>query len=95
MYKFQDPYFFLLIPLIIYLFFRKNKSSNLTVPSINNLKSYAFKSKKYLIGKYFIFISCLLNSTPFFIFSTVVSNSLSIARSVISKPLEIALLISF
>lgn len=60
MYKFQDPYFFLLIPLIIYLFFRKNKSSNLTVPSINNLKSYAFRSKKYLIGKYFIFISCLL-----------------------------------
>lgn len=60
MYKFQDPYFFLLIPLIIYLFFRKNKSSTLTVPSINNIKSYAFKSKKYLIGKYLIFISCLL-----------------------------------
>lgn len=58
MYKFQDPYFFLLIPLIIYLFFRKNKSSTLTVPSINNIKSYAFKSKKYLIGKYLIFISC-------------------------------------
>lgn len=60
MYKFQDPYFFLLIPLIIYLFFRKNKNSTLTVPSINNIKSYAFKSKKYLIGKYLIFISCLL-----------------------------------
>ncbi len=60
MYKFQDPYFFLLIPLIIYLFFRKNKSSTLTVPSINNIKSYAFKSKKYLIGKHLIFISCLL-----------------------------------
>ncbi|WP_300363881.1 VWA domain-containing protein [Fusobacterium sp.] len=60
MYKFQDPYFFLLIPLIVYLFFRKNKNSTLTVPSINNIKSYAFKSKKYLIGKYLIFISCLL-----------------------------------
>lgn len=60
MYKFQDPYFFILIPLVIYLFFRKNKSSALTVPSINNIKSFAFKSKKYLIGKYLIFISCLL-----------------------------------
>ena len=60
MFKFNDPYFFILIPFIIYLFFRKEKSKGIKVPSIQGIKKYSLNSKKYLIGKYFIMISCIL-----------------------------------
>lgn len=60
MFKFNDPYFFVLIPFIIYLFFRKEKSKGIKVPSIQGIKKYSLNSKKYLIGKYFILISCIL-----------------------------------
>ena len=60
MFKFNDPYFFILIPFIIYLFFRKKKSKGIKVPSIQGIKKYSLNSKKYLIGKYFILISCIL-----------------------------------
>ena len=60
MFKFNDPYFFILIPFIIYLFFRKEKSKGIKVPSIQGIKKYSLTSKKYLIGKYFILISCIL-----------------------------------
>ena len=60
MFKFNDPYFFILIPFIIYLFFRKKKSKGIKVPSIQGIKKYSLTSKKYLIGKYFILISCIL-----------------------------------
>lgn len=60
MFKFNDPYFFILIPFIIYLFFRKEKSKGIKVPSIQGIKKYSLNSKKYLIGKYFILISCIL-----------------------------------
>lgn len=60
MFKFSDPYFFILIPFIIYLFFRKEKSKGIKVPSIQGIKKYSLNSKKYLIGKYFILISCIL-----------------------------------
>ena len=60
MFKFNDPYFFILIPFIIYLFFRKEKSKGIKVPSIQGIKEYSLNSKKYLIGKYFILISCIL-----------------------------------
>ena len=60
MFKFSDPYFFILIPFIIYLFFRKEKSKGIKVPSIQGIKKYSLNSKKYLIGKYFILISSIL-----------------------------------
>ena len=60
MFKFSDPYFFILIPFIIYLFFRKEKSKGIKVPSVQGIKKYSLNSKKYLIGKYFILISCIL-----------------------------------
>ena len=60
MFKFNNPYFFILIPFIIYLFFRKEKSKGIKVPSIQGIKKYSLNSKKYLIGKYFIMISCIL-----------------------------------
>ena len=60
MFKFNDPYFFILIPFIIYLFFRKEKSKGIKVPSIQGIKKYSLNSKKYLIGKYFILISSIL-----------------------------------
>ena len=60
MFKFNNPYFFILIPFIIYLFFRKEKSKGIKVPSIQGIKKYSLNSKKYLIGKYFILISCIL-----------------------------------
>lgn len=60
MFKFNDPYFFILIPFIIYLFLRKEKSKGIKVPSVQGIKKYSLNSKKYLIGKYFILISCIL-----------------------------------
>ena len=60
MFKFSDPYFFILIPFIVYLFFRKEKSKGIKVPSIQGIKKYSLNSKKYLIGKYFIMISCII-----------------------------------
>ena len=60
MFKFNDPYFFILIPFIVYLFFRKEKSKGIKVPSIQGIKKYSLNSKKYLIGKYFIMISCII-----------------------------------
>lgn len=60
MFKFQCPYFFILIPIIIYLFFRKQKKIGITIPSLKNVKSYSLSSKKYLIGKYLIFLSSIL-----------------------------------
>ena len=60
MFKFNTPYFFILIPFIIYLFFRKEKSKGIKVPSVQRIKKYSLNSKKYLIGKYFILISCIL-----------------------------------
>lgn len=60
MFKFKSPYFFILIPLVIYLFFRKRKKIGIKIPSIQNLKRHSIKNKIYLVGKYLIFISSLL-----------------------------------
>lgn len=60
MFKFQNPYFFALIPLIIYLFFRKQKKFGIKIPSVKKIKKYSLGSKKYLIGKYLIFMSSIL-----------------------------------
>ena len=60
MFKFASPYFLLLIPIIIYLFLRKRSNLGITVPGIEPLRSYKIKSKKYLLGKYLIFLSLIL-----------------------------------
>lgn len=68
MFKFVSPYFLFLIPIIILLFFKKQKKSGIRVPSIAPLKKLKLKSKKYLIGKFFIFLSlicmCLALARP-------------------------------
>ena len=60
MFKFASPYFLLLIPIIIYLFFRKRSNLGITVPGIEPLRTYKIKSKKYLLGKYLILLSLIL-----------------------------------
>lgn len=60
MFKFASPYFLLLIPIIIYLFFRKRSNLGITVPGIEPLRAYKIKSKKYLLGKYLILLSLIL-----------------------------------
>lgn len=53
-------YFLLLIPILIYLFYRKRKKSAIKFPSISMIKKAGLKtSKKYLIGKNLIFLSML------------------------------------
>lgn len=68
MFKFVSPYFLFLIPIIILLFFKKQKKSGIRVPSIAPLKKLKLKIKKYLIGKFFIFLSlicmCLALARP-------------------------------
>lgn len=60
MFKFASPYFLLLIPLLIYLFFRKQKVKGIKVPGIKPIKQFQMKSKKYLLGKIFILSSFIL-----------------------------------
>ena len=60
MFKFASPYFLLLIPIIIYLFFRKHKVKGIKIPGIKPLKEFRLKSKKYLIGKILILFSLIL-----------------------------------
>lgn len=60
MFKFASPYFLLLIPIIIYLFFRKQKVKGIKIPGIKPLKEFRLKSKKYLIGKILILFSLIL-----------------------------------
>lgn len=60
MFNFKFPYVLLLIPIIIYLFFRKHSQNSITVPGLQNIKKYAKHSKKYLFGKLFILISTIL-----------------------------------
>ena len=60
MFKFASPYFLLLIPIIIYLFFRKQKVKGIKIPGIKSLKEFRLKSKKYLIGKILILFSLIL-----------------------------------
>lgn len=60
MFKFASPYFLLLIPIIIYLFFRKQKVKEIKIPGIKPLKEFRLKSKKHLIGKILILFSLVL-----------------------------------
>lgn len=60
MFKFASPYFLILIPIITYLFLRKQKVKGIQVPGIKPIKIFRIKSKKYLIGKFLILLSLLL-----------------------------------
>ena len=60
MFKFASPYFLLLIPIITYLFFRKQKVKGIKIPGIKPFKEFRLKSKKYLIGKILILFSLIL-----------------------------------
>ncbi len=60
MFKFASPYFLVFIPIIIYLFFKKERKKGIRVPGIKPLKKFQMKSKKYLIGKLLILTSLIL-----------------------------------
>lgn len=54
-------YFLLFIPLIIYLFFKREKKSALKFSSVKLLKSYGYKNTiKHKIGRYIILTSLIL-----------------------------------
>ena len=57
MVSFHTPYFLLLIPLLIYIFYGKQNVDSIKVPGIQILKKNSKKTKKHLIGKFFIFLS--------------------------------------
>ena len=60
MFKFQSPYFLLLLPLIIYLFFRREKRGAIEVASITPIKKRVGRSRKDLIGKILTYASLTL-----------------------------------
>lgn len=60
MFKFENPYLLLFIPIIIVLFFITPKNRGITVPSIKSFLDKKIKSKKYLIGRYLMLISLIL-----------------------------------
>ncbi|MEG0397872.1 MAG: VWA domain-containing protein [Cetobacterium sp.] len=55
MFKFANIEFLLLLPVLVYLFLRKNGA--IKVPGIDNIKKYGKNTKKHWIGKFFIFLS--------------------------------------
>lgn len=57
MYVFKDPWFLVIIPFLIYLFFIRKEKRSIKVPGIQNIKKYAKKSKKHLLGKILLFFS--------------------------------------
>lgn len=60
MFKFENPYFLLLILVLLYIFFRKKNRGSIKVPSIEAVKKYNKKSYKHLFGKFFILSSLIL-----------------------------------
>lgn len=60
MFKFATPYFLILLLPIVYLFFRKTKTFGIKIPGIEPIRKFKIKTKKYLIGKFLFFISCVL-----------------------------------
>lgn len=56
MFKFANIEFLLFLPVLVYLFLRKNNGA-IKVPGIDNIKKYGKNTKKHWIGKFFIFLS--------------------------------------
>lgn len=57
MFSFKMPYILILIPILAYIFFRKNASGAIKVPGIQTIKKYSKTTKKHLLGKLFLFLS--------------------------------------
>ncbi len=68
MFKFQSPYFLLLLPLVIYLLLRRERRGAIEVASIKTVRKRVKKSRKDLIGKFLIYssmvIMCLALARP-------------------------------
>jgi len=62
MLKFQSPYFLLLLPLVIYLFIKKERMDSIEVASIKIVRKKAKKSRKDLIAKALLYCSLILLS---------------------------------
>ncbi|MDR1834939.1 MAG: VWA domain-containing protein, partial [Fusobacteriaceae bacterium] len=60
MFRFAQPYLLLLAPALAWMFFRKRKEPAIRFPSIEAVRKYRLRSKKYLIGKLLFFLSGLL-----------------------------------
>jgi len=60
MYKFQSPYFLLMILPVIYLFFRKENKGAIKVASVKPIQKMVKKSRKDLIGRLSIYTSLIL-----------------------------------
>ena len=60
MLKFQSPYFLLLLPLVIYLLFRRERRDSIEVASIKTVRKRVKESRKDLIGKYLLYSSLIL-----------------------------------
>ncbi len=59
-FRFNSPYFLMLIPLIIFLFYKMSNRAGIKIPGVNPLKKFKTKSKKYLLGKLLILASLIL-----------------------------------
>ncbi len=61
MYKLHNPYFLIILPFVVWLFFKKNKKKAIRMPSLEIVKRTKIgESKKHLIGKYLIFTGIVL-----------------------------------
>jgi len=60
MFKLAAPWFLAFIPLLTWLFFRRQKEPAIRVPSVALVRQYKLKSKKTLIGKWLIFLSSIM-----------------------------------
>lgn len=60
MLKFQSPYFLLLLPLVIYLLFRRERRDSIEVASIKTVRKRVKESRKDLIEKYLLYFSLIL-----------------------------------
>lgn len=59
-FRFASPYFLLLIPLVIFLFYKLRNTGGIKIPGIKPVRKFKVKSKKYLLGKLMILTSIIL-----------------------------------
>ena len=59
-FRFNSPYFLVLIPLVIFLFYKLKNRGGIKIPGIRPVRQFKIKSRKYLIGKWMILASIIL-----------------------------------
>lgn len=59
-FNFASPYFLILIPIIIILFYKIRYNGSLKIPGIEPIKKFRKKSKTYMLGKILILSSIIL-----------------------------------